>query len=110
MTLVGTMRKNKPDIPRVLLDVRGRAAKTSKFAFDVSFTLTSYIPKLRKNVIVLFSPHHDATISDEAFDFKPEIILYYNRTKGGVDLLDMKLKYYRSGRRSIRWPLTYFSI
>ena len=41
-------------------------------------------------------------------NYKPDIILYYNMTKGGVDLLDQKLKYYHSGRRTSRWPLALF--
>ena len=53
MTLVGTMRKNKPDIPRELLNVRGREQYSSLFAFDNNYTLVSYVPKPRKNVIAI---------------------------------------------------------
>lgn len=31
--------------------------------------------------------HHDTSINDDAKQ-KPEIIIYYNKTKGGVDVID----------------------
>lgn len=39
---------------------------------------------------------------------KPEIIEYYNSTKGGIDALDEKCTIYSTNRRSRRWPLTLF--
>lgn len=38
---------------------------------------------------------------------KPEIISYYNSTKGGVDALDEKCSIY-STERTRRWPLAIF--
>lgn len=38
----------------------------------------------------------------------PEIICFYNSTKGGVDSLDQKCACYNVSRRSRRWPLTIF--
>ena len=36
------------------------------------------------------------------------MILDYNRSKIGVDLLDQKLKFYRAYRRTPRWPFLIF--
>ena len=36
---------------------------------------------------------------------KPEIILFYNKTKGGTDSFDQKCHQYSTARKSLRWPL-----
>lgn len=46
------------------------------------------------------SMHHTNTIIEN----KPEIIHFYNDTKGGVDALDKKCACYKVGRRTRRWP------
>ena len=43
ITMVGTVRKNKPELPTRLLTVKGRAVFSSKFAFTPTATLVSYI-------------------------------------------------------------------
>lgn len=54
-------------------------------------------------MIMLSTMNHDK--SNEYDSNKPEIIHFYNATKGGVDALDQKCALYRSGRRCRRWPL-----
>ena len=49
--------------------------------------LVSYLPKKNKNVILMSTLHKDSAVS-EAEHRKPQIILDYNRNKGGVDCLD----------------------
>ena len=39
---------------------------------------------------------------------KPEIIQFYNQTKGGVDNLDKLVRTYSSIRKCNRWPVTLF--
>lgn len=39
---------------------------------------------------------------------KPEIIKYYNKTKGGVDVMDKMLAEYTVKRRTNRWTLAFF--
>ena len=39
---------------------------------------------------------------------KPEIITFYNATKGGVDTVDGMCGTYSVARKSNRWPLTLF--
>ncbi|XP_046671202.1 uncharacterized protein LOC124361205 [Homalodisca vitripennis] len=69
-------------------------------------TLLSYVPKKNRAVILASSMHHTAQYNEDKK--KPEIILYYNSTKCGVDLLDMKCAIYSSSRRTRRWPLAVF--
>ena len=53
--------------------------------------------------------HHDDKIDPESGDMKkPEIITFYNSTKGGVDMVDQMAGEYDTSRNSRRWPLTVF--
>ncbi|XP_053296890.1 piggyBac transposable element-derived protein 4-like [Pleuronectes platessa] len=107
LTLVATVRRNKPWLPRGLLTVRGREALSSKFAFTPSATLVSYFPKKNKNVLLMSTLHTKADVSDRP-DRKPVIILDYNRSKGGVDNLDKVVGTYSCRRMTARWPLVIF--
>ena len=58
-------------------------------------------------MILLSSLHHNQTIVDEE-KRQPEIILYYNNTKGGVDHMDQMVQTYSCKRKTKRWPMTFF--
>ena len=70
-------------------------------------TLVSWIPKKKKSVILLSSTHHDDKVSHDE-PHKPEMILQYNKTKGGVDSLDKCVGTYTCKRKTNRWPLAVF--
>ncbi|UYV75169.1 hypothetical protein LAZ67_12002726 [Cordylochernes scorpioides] len=72
-------------------------------------SLVSYVSKRGKSVILLSTMHPTATIDEETNEKKkPEMITFYNMTKGGVYLLDQKTSLYSVGRRTKRWPLCIF--
>lgn len=50
--------------------------------------------------------HHTREIDEDSK--KPEIVLYYNNTKGGVDSVDQKCSNYSTSRRTRRWPMAIF--
>lgn len=108
MSLVGTMRKHKPEIPTQFLSTEGRREQSSIFGFTEDATIVSYSPKPRRIVVLLSTQHHDSACSDHTNGFKPHIIDYYNHTKIGVDLLDQKVKAYRAQRTTRRWPHAVF--
>ena len=83
-TLVGTIQRNKKEIPRELHPNTHRREQSSIFCFDRHLTLVSYVAKKSHALILLSSLHHDQTTLDKEKK-KPEIILYYNNAKGGVD-------------------------
>ena len=99
--------KNKPEIPRELVSVRQRLEHSSIFCFDGLLTLVSYVPKKGRQVTLLSSMHHDTTVNEEAHK-KPEIISYYNKTKGGVDRMDQMVRNYSCRSKINRWPMTFF--
>lgn len=87
MALVGTIRRNKPELPPQLLQIKHRALLSSLFAFTKTHTAVSYVPKRGKNVLLLSTKHREPAVSDTEKK-KPVIITDYNRCKGGVDNLD----------------------
>lgn len=106
LTIVGTMRRNKPQIPSEFQAHRSREVGSSLYGFTKEMTLLSFTPKKNKAVILLSTMHHDAFLDQESE--KPEIISFYNSTKSGVDTLDMKCSNYSCNRRTRRWPLAIF--
>lgn len=106
LTYVGTVKKNKKFIPREFLPDASRTEKSSIYGFRDKTTLLSFVPK-KNRAVVLASTMHSSIETDEEKQ-KPEIICYYNRTKAGVDLLDMKCAVFSSSRRTRRWPLAIF--
>lgn len=108
ITVIGTMRKNKAEIPLEFLDPN-RQVHSSLFGFQKNCTIVSYVPKKKKNVILLSSLHHDNTIDEDSGDLrKPEIITAYNSTKGGVDVVDQLCANYNCARSTRRWPMVIF--
>ncbi|KAG1971378.1 hypothetical protein F2P79_002510 [Pimephales promelas] len=107
MTMIGTVRLNKPELPPALLSVKGRARLSSMFAFTETHALVSYCPRKNKNVLLMSTLHRDAAISNKDHK-KPEIILDYNKTKGGVDTLDKLVGTYTCQRKTVHWPMVVF--
>ena len=60
------------------------------FAFSNGVTLTSHYPKPGKVVLALSTQHTSPMLDGKTS--KLEIILYYNSTKGGVDVIDSMLE------------------
>nr|XP_046164109.1 piggyBac transposable element-derived protein 4-like [Oncorhynchus gorbuscha] len=107
LTMVGTVRKNKAELPPALLESRGRQVLSSRFAFTPTATLVSYLAKRNKNVLLLSMLHTEGHISDRR-DKEPALILDYNCNKGGVDNLDKVVGTYSCRRMTACWPLVVF--
>lgn len=104
ITMVGTLRKNKPHIPPEM--IKNRPAESSLFLFDRELTMVSYAPKRNKTVLLLSNMHQGFSFQKDSK--LPEIIHFYNSTKGGVDLLDQMSAQYSCSRKTRRWPLCIF--
>lgn len=111
LTVIGTLRKNKRELPLEFSKPAARPEHTSIFGFTSDCTLVSYIPKKGKNVILLSSFHHHDDIDPETGDAqKPVIITKYNETKGGVDVVDKLSASYNCARTTRRWPMVIFYV
>ena len=100
LTLVWTMKQNKREIPQEFKPARQRDENSPIFGFSKDLTLVSYVPKKNKPV-VLSSLHHDSAINSDSG--KPEIIEFYNRTKGVVDVLYQMCARYREQLADGQW-------
>ncbi|XP_069585014.1 piggyBac transposable element-derived protein 4-like [Ranitomeya imitator] len=107
MTLVGTVRKNKRFLPNNMQPAKERPVYSTNFAYNHDATVCSYVPKKNKSVVLLSSMHMTGEV-EETLAAKPEIIKYYNITKGGVDVMDKMLGEYTVKRRTSRWTLAFF--
>lgn len=109
LTIVGTLRKNKRQIPPEFVSTKGRELNSSLFGFQEKCTLVSYVPKKGKNVLLISTLHNDDKIDHDSGDLqKPEIITFYNLTKGGVDVVDEMGATYSCARKTRRWPMVIF--
>ncbi|KAI8128045.1 PiggyBac transposable element-derived protein 4 [Lucilia cuprina] len=106
LSLVGTMKKNKSCIPSEFKASPQRPEHSTLFGYGENRTICSYVSKKNKSVILLSTMPCDNTISD--IKQKPNIILFYNQTKGGVDVMDHMLGQYTTKRQTKRWPLALF--
>lgn len=109
LSFIGTLRKNKKELPVSFVDVKNREEKSSLFGFQNTTTIVSYVPKKKKNVILISTMHQDGVIDASTGDMKkPEIITLYNLTKAGVDTVDEMCGTYSTSRKCRRWPLVLF--
>ncbi|XP_023312582.1 piggyBac transposable element-derived protein 4-like, partial [Anoplophora glabripennis] len=106
LTFLGTIRKNKRELPPEISNPTTRPIGSSMFAYNDYITLVSYIPKKKKNVLLLSTLHHDDKTDRQTG--KPEMIMDYNDTKGGVDTLDKMCAAYDCARNTRRWPIVIF--
>lgn len=106
ITFLGTLRKNKKEIPLEFLPNKRREVGSSVFGFQKDVMIASYVPKKNKSVLLISTMHDDGSINDDTG--KPELIHDYNMTKGGVDTVDQLCGNYSVSRRTKRWPLCIF--
>lgn len=106
LTIVGTLRSNKREIPEEIKNSRSRNVNTSMFCYDGPLTLLSYKPKPSKMVYVLSSCDEEGTVNPETH--KPNLIEFYNSTKGGVDTFDQMCSVMTCNRKTNRWPMCIF--
>ena len=66
----------------------------------------SHVPKKNKSVVLLSSLQHDSAICSDSG--KPQIIEFYNITKGTVDMLDKMCARYTVQRATRRWTMAMF--
>lgn len=62
------------------------------YGFTNDTTLLSYLSKRNKTVFMVSTMHHDQAIDSEKGI--PEMISFYNSSKGGVDSLDENFSYF----------------
>jgi hypothetical protein len=107
MTLVVTLRKNKVEISKLFLSGKQTEVFSSIFGCTNDLTLVSYIPA-RNKAVILSSQCHDDRCIGEKKDHKPKVIMHYNATKSGIDILDKLVREYTCTRSTSSRNLELF--
>lgn len=107
-TFVGTLRSNSRSAPREALSIVNRSRGDTKIFYSENMCLVSYWDKGQKPVLLLDSFNRHCSPPNDP-ECKPDTVLFYNRTKGGVDLLDKKIRAFTCKRKCSRWPVAMFS-
>ncbi len=105
-TMLGTIRKNKSEIPSYF--VKQRPANSSLFACDDNKVLVSYAPQKNRIVLLLSTIGNLYNLDVDVVTKKPAAVLYYNHTKSGTDIFDKFCATYTTSRKTNRWPLRFF--
>ena len=109
MTVVATMRSDRAGTPKEMKETKSRESPSTLYAYntDIKSVLVSYVIKIKpgvKNVLVLSSMHRKAlTTRDERK--KPHVITFYDKIKGGVDVMDMMARINTTRFKSRRWTM-----
>ena len=106
LTFLGTMKKNKKEIPPEFQANKTREVQSCLFGFQYDFCMASTVPKKTKALIFLWTMHSTNIIDQETK--KSRVNLDYNATKGGVDTVDQMCSSYSTSRIMRRWPLALF--
>lgn len=103
LTMTGTLRKNKKEIP-LEMKIASPDPPGTKFCFSPDLTLLSYTPKKSKIVLVVSNFMHRTNMTGN----KSNIILHYNNTKSGTDTFDQLCHAYTVTARTNKWPMRVF--
>lgn len=106
ITCIGSMTRERSEIPVEFLPNKYKRVGTSMFGYRPDMTLVSYVPKTNRSIILL-STMKNCNIVDEKTK-KPLVALYYDMTKGAVDVVHQLCKAYFVARVTNQWPLALF--
>ena len=81
----------------------------SKFAFNKGSILVSYKSRSKKNVIVLSNMHNNTNMVSKPGKKKlPEVVSFYNATKGVSGLSGLMAHAMTAKRQTKRWTIVIF--
>ncbi|CAI6377248.1 unnamed protein product [Macrosiphum euphorbiae] len=105
------MKRNKREIPPEFISEKNRQVGSSLSGFQNDMSLTSCDEEKKivppKKWVIILSTMHD-TVDIDPDTHKPETIMDYNSTKGGVDSVDQMCLTYSTSRKTRRWTMTVF--
>ena len=113
MRLVGTTRANRKGIPKELVEMQNRDDKDIKFVYENEDGLmfASYVVNKKsgkRNILPLSTMHDDIRCSRDERK-KPNTICFYDKTKGGVDVVDMVIGKYTNKYKTRRRTMNAFA-
>lgn len=106
ITTLGTLKKYKKEIPPEFQPNKKNIPGSCIYGFQKNMTLLSYSTMKNKSVILISTMHDNEEIDEETK--RPRIIVDYNATKCGVDIVDKMCATYSVSRITRRWPMIIF--
>ena len=90
-TIVDTMRHDRKGIPKEMKSLKDREEKSTIFAHhsEKNTMMLSYKKKLEKKNIICLTTMHDRVKVTKDQRSKPQVIVIYDHTKGGLDVVDL---------------------
>ena len=108
-TILGTIRKQRREVPHTDLVMKDKSLQTSEIYFlPSSCSLIIYKAKKKKVLCILTSMHRNVDIDQGQKNKLPETVQYYNKSKVGVDALDQMARYHTCKSSCRRWPVAVF--
>jgi len=107
LKIVGTIRKNRAELPPSVANYKSTLPLTTKYGFQREAMIVSYGPKNGK-VVPLLSTMHNKCGEANPINGYPQVIAFYNCIKGSVDTADQILRGYSVRRMTRRWPMVIF--
>ena len=114
ITIVGTLKSDRKGIPKEMKGVADREEKSTAFCYseDEKTMLLSYIDKKKKgkkNILALTTMHNQVKLSVDERK-KPHALVFYDHTKGGVDVVDLISAKMLTRMKTRRWTLNVFAL
>lgn len=107
ITIIGTIRGNRKELPSNLSQISNAKALYSTVAYrSENCLLTSYKCKRNKSVYLLSTYHSELDYLTSKK--KPSTVTDYNATKYGVDVIDQMAKHFTCKFKCRRWPVQTF--
>lgn len=107
--VVGTLRKNRKDNPKVVIGTKLRKGES---VFRRSGNVLVQKWKDKREVLTISTKHKASFGEVESkrgnVKVKPLTIIDYNKNMSGVDRCDQMVSYYSTPRKSVRWYLKIF--
>ncbi|XP_050723831.1 uncharacterized protein LOC127002185 isoform X2 [Eriocheir sinensis] len=105
LEFVGTI-KPEPCLPKAVLDEKLKDGETvAAFNYNKKVTLVCHRTNETEKVQLLSTIHHNPTVVEEV---KTDVQMFYNATKGGVDMFDQLCTKTSCSRMTNRWSLCFF--
>ena len=105
------MRLNKPELPFAFTNKHNRGVFSTIQAQHVAQSCTALLLSYKatpRRIVNVISTQHKKSAIQSGRKALPEVIAYYNSTKGGVDAADERVSTYTTKYKSNRWHIAFF--